>query len=65
VEWIRTCSLLALACRTSIHQEHGKTMLASMKPTELPEMFRTPQLRSVAWEVDYTIVKSMQEGASV
>ena len=43
----------------------GKTILASLKPTALLAMFNTPQLKGVAQEVEDTIVKIMNEAASV
>ena len=54
----------ALPCRISIYEEGGKTMLATLKPTTLLAMFNTPQLKSVAQEVEDTIVKIMQEAAT-
>jgi len=41
----------------------GKTILATLKPTTLLAMFNTPQLKSVAQEVEDTIVKIMNEAA--
>ena len=55
----------ALPCRISIYQEGGKTMLATMKPTVMLAMFNTPQLQGVAQEVEDTLVKIMNEAASV
>ena len=51
----------ALPCRISISEEHGKTVLASLKPTTLLALFNTPQLEGVAREVEETIVKIMKE----
>ncbi len=53
----------ALPCRISIYEEDGKTILATLKPTTLLAMFNTPQLKSVAQEVEDTIVKIMKEAA--
>ena len=55
----------ALPCRISIYEEGGKTILATLKPTTLLAMFNTPQLKGVAQEVEDTIVKIMQEAATV
>ena len=55
----------ALPCRISIYGEGGKTVLATLKPTALLMMFHTPQLEGVAREVEDTIVKIMNEAASV
>ncbi len=51
----------ALPCRISIYEEGGKTILAGLKPTTLLALFDTPQLKSVAQEVEDTIVKIMTE----
>lgn len=53
----------ALPCRISVYEEDGKTMLATLAPTVLLEMFGTPQLKDVAQEVEDTIVAIMQEAA--
>ena len=54
----------ALPCRISIYEEGGKTILATLKPTTLLALFETPQLKSVAQDVEDTIVKIMQEAAA-
>ena len=54
----------ALPCRISVYAEGGKTILATLKPTTLLAMFKTPQLATVAQEVEDTIVKIMNEAAS-
>jgi uncharacterized protein (DUF302 family) len=53
-----------LPCRISIYGENGKTVLATLKPSALLAMFNEPQLRSVAQEVEDTIVKIMNEAAA-
>lgn len=53
----------ALPCRISIYQESGKTVIATLKPTLMLAMFDVPQLKTVAQEVENTIVKIMQEAA--
>lgn len=55
----------ALPCRISIYEENGEAILATVKPTTLLAMFNTPQLEGVAREVEDTIVKIMNEAASV
>jgi uncharacterized protein (DUF302 family) len=52
-----------LPCRISVYEEEGKTILATLKPTALLEIFGEPQLRSVAHEVEDTIIKIMQQAA--
>ena len=54
----------ALPCRISIYEEGGKSILATLKPTTLLAMFNTPQLQSVAQEVEDIIVKIMTEAAN-
>lgn len=53
----------ALPCRISVYEEGGKTVLATLRPTTLLAMFDTPQLKSVAQEVEDTLVKIMTEAA--
>jgi uncharacterized protein (DUF302 family) len=55
---------IALPCRISIYEDGGKTILATLKPTTLLAMFKTPQLEGVAREVEDTIVKIMKEAAA-
>lgn len=54
----------ALPCRISIYKENGRTVLAALKPTKLLAMFNTPQLETVAQEVEDVMVKIMKEAAS-
>lgn len=54
----------ALPCRISVFKENGKTVLATLKPTVLLEMFQIPQLQKVAEEVEESIIKIMQESVS-
>ena len=54
----------ALPCRISIFQEGGKTILATLKPTTLLALFGSPQLETVAQEVETTITKIMKEAAA-
>lgn len=53
----------ALPCRISVYQEGDGVTLATLRPTALLEMFRTPGLHAVAQEVEETIVKMMEEAA--
>jgi uncharacterized protein (DUF302 family) len=54
----------ALPCRISIYEEGTKTVLATLKPTTMLAMFKTPQLTEVAQEVEDSIVKIMKEAAA-
>ncbi len=53
----------ALPCRISIYEEDGKTMFATLKPTTLLALFKTPQLNSVAQDVENVLVKIIKEAA--
>lgn len=54
----------ALPCRISVYEEGGKTILATIKPTTLLEMFNEPQLRMVAQEIEDTIIKILKEAVT-
>jgi uncharacterized protein (DUF302 family) len=54
----------ALPCRISLYEEEGKTILATLKPTDLLAMFNVPRLEIVARDVENTIVNIMKEAAS-
>ena len=54
----------ALPCRISLYEEDGQRVLATLKPTALLEMFNVPQLRTVAQEVEETIVQIMKEAVA-
>jgi uncharacterized protein (DUF302 family) len=53
----------ALPCRISVYEEGGKTKLATIRPTALIELYRTPELKGVAEEVEDTMVRIMAEAA--
>ena len=53
----------ALPCRISVYEEGGKTVLSTIKPSVMLEMFRAPQLAAVAQEVEATIVAIMNDAA--
>ncbi len=53
----------ALPCRISIYEEGGKTILATLRPTEMLATFNVPQLEAVAREVETSISKIMTEAA--
>ena len=54
----------ALPSRISIYEKGGRTVLAAVRPTTLLAMFRSPQLESVAEDVENTILEIMKEAAS-
>jgi len=53
----------ALPCRISVYEERGRAKLATIMPTALVELYRTPALRGVAEEVETTLVAIMKEAA--
>lgn len=53
----------ALPCRISVYSEGAGTALATLRPTALIELFKTPALRAVAQEVEEVVVKMMDEAA--
>jgi uncharacterized protein (DUF302 family) len=55
----------ALPCRISVYEEDGRTVLATIKPTALLEMFRTPEAAATAQEVEAGMIQIMDEVAGV
>jgi uncharacterized protein (DUF302 family) len=53
----------ALPCRISVYEEGGKTKLATIRPTALIELYRSPALKGVAEEVEAALVQIMAEAA--
>ena len=53
----------ALPCRISVYEEGGTTKLATIRPTALIGLYGTPELKSVAEEVEDTLVTIMAEAA--
>lgn len=53
----------ALPCRISVYEEGGATKLATIRPTVLVDLYRTPELKGVAEEVEDTLVRIMAEAA--
>lgn len=53
----------ALPCRISLYEEGGTAKLATIRPTALIEIYRTPALKGVAEEVEATLVQIMAEAA--
>ena len=53
----------ALPCRVSVYEEGGKVTLATIRPGALIELYRSPELKGVAEEVEATLVKIMNEAA--
>lgn len=53
----------ALPCRISVYAQDGRTVLATIKPTALLDMFKQPELHAVAREVEETMTLIMDEAA--
>ena len=53
----------ALPCRVSLFSTDSGVALATIRPTALLDLFKTPQLAEVAREVEDAIVKIMDEAA--
>ena len=53
----------ALPCRISVYEEGGRTKLATIRPTALIGLYGTPELKSVAEDVENTMVTIMAEAA--
>jgi len=53
-----------LPSRISIYEKGGSTVLAAVRPTTLLAMCRSPQLESVAEDVENTIFEIMREAAT-
>ncbi len=53
----------ALPCRIAVYEEGGKTKLATIRPTALIDLYRSPELKQVAEEVEDTMAKIMAEAA--
>lgn len=53
----------ALPCRISVYEEDGQTVLATIKPTRMIDLYSTPELKGVAQEVEATLARIMDEAA--
>src|SRR6266540_6924795 len=53
----------ALPCRISLYEEGGHTKLATISPTAMIGLYRNPELKGVAEEVEATLVAIMKEAA--
>jgi uncharacterized protein (DUF302 family) len=53
----------ALPCRISVYAEGDGTVLATIKPTAMIDLYPNPELRGVAEEVEATLARIMDEAA--
>lgn len=54
----------ALPCRISLYEERGRTVLATIKPTAMLDLYPNPELKGVAQEVEATVSRIMEEAAA-
>jgi len=47
----------ALPCRISVYEEHGKVKIATIRPTYMLDLFGNPGLKSLAQNVEETIIR--------
>ncbi len=53
----------ALPCRIAIFEKEGRTVLSTIAPTQMLEMFNEPELEDTAREVERIIREIMEESA--
>ena len=53
----------ALPCHIAIYPEGSGVTLSTIRPTAMVEMFKTPELKTVAEEVEAALVRIMDEAA--
>lgn len=51
----------ALPCRIAVYQKDGRTVLATIKPTALLNMFGAPEASAIASDVEATMTKIMDD----
>ncbi|HAV40754.1 MAG: DUF302 domain-containing protein [Aquificota bacterium] len=51
----------AMPCRIAIFEENGKTVVSTMAPTTMLELFKRPELEEIAKEVEELMKKIMEE----
>ncbi|EDP75258.1 DUF302 domain-containing protein [Hydrogenivirga sp. 128-5-R1-1] len=53
----------AMPCRVAIFEENGKTVLSTIAPTQMIEMYNEPELKGVAEEIERLVKEIMEESA--
>jgi len=53
----------AMPCRVAIFEQNGKTVLSTIAPTQMIEMYNEPELKGVAEEVEKLVKEIMEESA--
>ena len=51
----------AMPCRIAIFEANGKTVVSTMAPTTMLELFKRPELEEIAKEVEELMKKIMEE----
>ncbi|MFN3599078.1 MAG: DUF302 domain-containing protein [Aquificaceae bacterium] len=51
----------AMPCRIAIFEEDGKTLISTMAPTDMLELFERPDLEGVAMEIERLLEEMMEE----
>jgi uncharacterized protein (DUF302 family) len=54
----------ALPCRISVYEDAGRTVLATIRPTAMLDLFPNPELKAVAEQVEASITRIMAEAAA-
>jgi len=53
----------AMPCRIAIFEQDGKTILSTINPIQMIEMYNEPELKDLAQEVEKLIREMMEEAA--
>ncbi len=53
----------AMPCRVAVFSREGKTVLSTISPLQMLEMFNEPQLKEVAQEIEDLIKEILKEAA--
>ncbi len=53
----------AMPCRVAIFERNGKTVLSTIAPTQMIEMYNEPELKGVAEEIERLVREIMEESA--
>ncbi len=51
----------AMPCRIAIFEEDGKTLISTIAPTDMLELFERPDLEDVAMEIERLLEEIMEE----
>ncbi len=51
----------AMPCRVAIFEQNGKTVVSTIAPTQMLEMYNEPELKGVAQEIENLVKEIMEE----